>query len=78
MNEVDWRKECARLQIELDKVRAEMEEGKEKWERLMQFKDAPRLPVRGRSTLYCVGTDNGKIGLKTYTTVGHQVGDDWK
>ena len=32
MGEMNWRQECA--------------EWKEKWERLMQFKDAPRLPVR--------------------------------
>lgn len=59
----DWRQECLRLQAELDAVRLEMEDWKSKWERLMQFKDAPRLPLRGRNTL---------------TTVGWQEGDDFK
>lgn len=74
----DWRAECLRLQAELDAVRAEMEDWKIKWERLMQFKDAPRLPLRGRSTLDCVGSPDGKIGLQKYTTVGWQEGDDLK
>lgn len=60
----DWRQECLRLQAELDAVRAEMEDYKVRWERLMQFKDAPRLPLRGR-------TDK-------LTTVGWQEGDDLK
>lgn len=74
----DWKQECLRLQAELDAVRAEMLDWKEKWERLMQFKDAPRLPVRGRSTLDCVGIDKGKASTQAYTTVGWQDGDDLK
>ena len=64
MEPVDWRDECQRLQAELDAVRAEMEDWKIKWERLMQFKDAPRLPLRGR-------TDK-------LTTVGWDEKEDWK
>ena len=64
MDNTDWRQECRLLQAELDAVRAEMEEWKEKWERLMQFKDAPRLPLRGR-------TDK-------LTTVGWDEQEDWK
>ena len=78
MDNTNWRKECAKLHIELDAVRAEVLEWKEKWERLMQFKDAPRLPLRGRSTLDCVGTDKGKASTQTYTTVGWVEGDDLK
>lgn len=78
MGEVDWRAECARLHIELDKVRLECAEWKEKWECLMQFKDAPRLPVRGRSTLDCVGTDKGRASTQMYTTVGWDSQEDWK
>ncbi len=74
----DWRAECLRLQAELDAVRLEMEDYKVRWERLMQFKDAPRLPVRGRSTLDCVGGANGKASTETYTTVGWDSGEDWK
>jgi len=58
----DWRAECAKLQIELDKVRAEMEDWKIKWERLMEFKQSPRLPVRGRSTLTTMGWDGEEDG----------------
>ena len=76
--ETDWRKECAKLHIELDEVRLECAEWKEKWERLMQFKDAPRLPVRGLTTLDCVGTDKGKVSTQTYTTVGWDNQEDWK
>ena len=74
----DWKQECQRLQAELDAVRAEMEDWKIKWERLMQFKDAPRLPLRGRNTLDCVGSTDGKIGLQNYTTVGWDEKEDWK
>jgi hypothetical protein len=93
-NEKNWRQECAKLHIELDKVRLECAEWKEKWERLMQFKEAPRLPLRGRSTLDCVGTDKGKASTQVYenfqwgteksyaaqklTTVGWVEGDDLK
>ena len=45
--EANWRQECARLHIELDSVRAEMLEWKTKFERLMLYKEQPRLPVRG-------------------------------
>ena len=76
--ETDWRQECARLHIELEKVRVECAEWKEKWGRLMQFKEAPRLPVRGRSTLDCIGTDKGKASTQTYTTVGWDNQEDWK
>ena len=62
--ETDWRAECAKLHIELDRVRLECAEWKEKWERLMQFKEAPRLPVRGR--------------VDKLTTVGWVDGDDFK
>ena len=64
MDNTNWRKECARLHIELDKVRLECAEWKEKWERLMQFKDAPRLPLRGRAD--------------KLTTVGWDEQEDWK
>jgi len=63
MGETDWRKECERLHVELDTVRAEMEDLKIKWERLMEFKQAPRLPVRGRSsTLTTMGWDGEEDG----------------
>lgn len=78
MDNTDWRKECAKLHIELDAVRAEVLEWKEKWERLMQFKEAPRLPVRGFTTIDCVGADKGKTSTQTYTTVGWVEGDDYK
>lgn len=78
VDNTDWRKECVKLHVELDKVRLECAEWKDKWERLMQFKDAPRLPLRGRSTLDCVGTDKGKASTQTYTTVGWVEGDDLK
>ena len=55
METKDWRQECLRLQAELDAVRAEMEDWKIKWERLMQFKDAPRLPLRGTYYLRLYG-----------------------
>lgn len=64
MDNADWRQECAKLHIELDKVRAECAEWKEKWERLMQFKEAPRLPLRGR--------------VDKLTTVGWDSQEDWK
>lgn len=71
----DWRQECERLQAELEAVRAEMLEWKEKWERLMQFKDAPRLPVRGLNNI----TGGGRsTDPQTYTTVGWVEGDDFK
>jgi hypothetical protein len=60
MENKDWRQECARLQIELDSVRVEMEEWKEKWERLMKFKDAPRFPVKGLTTMGYRSGDDGK------------------
>jgi hypothetical protein len=60
MVDIDWRQECARLQIELDTVRAEMEDWKIKWERLMEFKQAPRLPVRGLTTMGYRSGDDGK------------------
>lgn len=73
--ETDWRQECAKLHIELDKVRVECAEWKEKWERLMQFKDAPRLPVRGLNNI----TGGGRsTDPQTYTTVGWVEGDDFK
>lgn len=78
METKDWRQECLRLQAELDAVRAEMEDWKIKWERLMQFKDAPRLPLRGRTTLDYMGSPNGEIGLQNYTTVGWDGKEDWK
>lgn len=74
----DWREQCRLLQAELDKIIKERDEWKEKWERVMQFKDAPRLPLRGRNTLDCVGSPNGKIGLQTLTTVGWDGQEDWK
>ena len=75
MDNTDWRKECAKLHIELDKVRVEMLEWKEKWERLMQFKDAPRLPVRGLNNI----TGGGRsTDPQTYTTVGWDSQEDWK
>lgn len=90
----DWRAECLRLQAELDAIRLEAEDWKIKWERLMQFKEAPRLPLRGRNTLDCVGTDKGKADTvvfenilwgteKSYeaqklTTVGWDEQEDWK
>lgn len=49
--ETDWRQECAKLHIELDSVRAEMGEWETKFERLMLWKEQPRLPVRGFTTL---------------------------
>lgn len=51
MGPVDWRQECLRLQAELDAVRAEMEDWKTKFERLMLWKEQPRLPVRGLTTM---------------------------
>lgn len=51
METKDWRAECARLHIELDKVRAECTEWKTKFERLMLWKEQPRLPVRGLTTM---------------------------
>ena len=94
VDNTNWRKECAKLHIELDKVRVEMLEWKEKWERLMQFKEAPRLPLRGHNTLDCVGTDKGKASTQVYenlqwgteksyaaqklTTVGWDSQEDWK
>ncbi len=60
----DWREQCKLLQAELDKIIKERDEWKEKWERVMQFKDAPRPPLRGR-------TDK-------LTTVGWDSGEDWK
>jgi hypothetical protein len=62
MAEIDWRQECARLHIELDATRAEMEDWKIKWERLMEVKQAPRLPVRGRSTLTTMVWDGDEDG----------------
>lgn len=64
METKDWREECLRLQAELDAIREEMEDYKARCERLMQFKDAPRLPLRGR-------TDK-------LTTVGWDEKEDWK
>lgn len=76
-NEIDWRKECARLQVELDTVRAELAESKERWERMLGFQNAPRLPVRGfNAHLDCVGGEKGKASTQTYTTVGWKDGDD--
>ena len=73
--ETDWRAECAKLHIELDRVRVECAEWKGKWERLMQFKDAPRLPVRGLNNI----TGGGRsTDPQTYTTVGWVDGDDFK
>jgi hypothetical protein len=73
----DWGQECLRLQAELDSVRQEMEEWKEKFNRLMLWKEQPRLPVRGLN-LDCVGTSQGKISTQTYTTMGYKSGDDGK
>ena len=78
MDIIDWRQECIRLQIELDAVRVEMEDFKDRWERLLLWKDQPRLHVRGLTTLDCVGTDKGKASTQTYTTVGWVEGDDFK
>ena len=58
--ETNWRQECARLHIELDKVRLEMEEWKTKFERLMLWKEQPRLPVRGLTTLSNNGGEDWK------------------
>lgn len=74
----DWRQECERLQAELDVIRLEASEWKEKFERLALWKEQPRLPVRGNTKLDCVGKDDGKIGLQTYTTMGYRSGDDLK
>ena len=58
--ETNWRAECARLHIELDTVRAEMEEWKTKFERLMLWKEQPRLPIRGLTTLSGKGGEDWK------------------
>ena len=60
MDIIDWRQECARLQIELDSVRAEMLEWKTKFERLMLWKEQPRLPVRELTTLSDKGGEDWK------------------
>lgn len=60
MDNTDWRQECAKLHIELDAVRAEMEEWKTKFERLMLWKEQPRLPVRGLTTMGHRAGDDGK------------------
>ena len=72
--ETDWRAECAKLHIELDRVRVECAEWKEKWERLMQFKESPRLPVGGLNNI-TGGTRNTD---PQYTTVGWDEQEDWK
>lgn len=58
--ETNWRAECARLHMELDTVRAEMLEWKTKFERLMLWKEQPRLPVRGLTTMGYRSGDDGK------------------
>lgn len=60
----DWKQECIRLQAELDAVRAEMEEWKEKFNRFLLWKEQPRLAVKGSTP--------------TYTTMGFREGDDGK
>lgn len=69
MENENWREQCKTVQAELEKIIIERDEWKEKWERLMQFKEAPRLPVRCHSTLDCVGTDKGATKGKTSTRV---------
>jgi replication fork clamp-binding protein CrfC len=81
METKDWRQECERLQAELDVIKLEASEWKEKFERLALWKEQPRLPVRG-VTLDCVGvaasSTKGKTSTQTYTTMGHRSGDDFK
>lgn len=77
MSETNWRAECARLHIELDIVRAEMEEWKIKFERSMLWKEVPRMPVLGRyTTLDCVGGVEGKATFQKYVAMRITEGDD--
>lgn len=60
MDNENWREECRLLQAELETIIRERDQWKEKWERLMQFKDAPRLPVKGLTTMGYRSGDDGK------------------
>jgi hypothetical protein len=53
MNSTDYIAQIKELQVELDQVRQECLEWKTKFERLMLYKDQPRLPVKGN--LDCFG-----------------------
>ena len=58
METKNWRQECERLQAELDTIRLEASDWKEKFERLMLWKEQPRLHVRGLTTMgYREGDD---------------------
>lgn len=56
----DWRERCALLQAELDEITKEMLEWKTKFERLMLWKEQPRLPIRGLTTMGHRAGDDGK------------------
>ena len=51
MDNTDWRERCTLLQAELDEITKEMLEWKTKFERLMLWKEQPRLPVRELTTM---------------------------
>lgn len=83
METKDWRQECERLQAELDVIKLEASEWKEKFERLALWKEQPRLPIKTHIIkLDCVGvaasSTKGKTSTQTYTTMRHRSGDDGK